>query len=277
MAQVSQADTAINHPTAKDSAAAKQALHTKKNTELSHQILYNHPYFNFKDKAGYPAYTKKSAPPTQDSYFYITIVLVLLFAILKAGFEKYFSDLMHLFFRRSLKQRQLKQQVIQNALPSWLFNTYFVLIMGAFVALAIQKKTLVPNFSLWQLLCYATGLTGLIYLGKFFVLKFLGWAFGINKVTNGYIFIIFLVNKIMGILLLPLFIVMALANSHISTIAFTLSILLISALMLYRFIAAIGLIRKDSGIGVFHFLLYVIALEILPTIMIYKGIVPFLK
>ena len=46
-----------------------------------------------------------------------------------------------------------------------------------------------------------------IYLVKFVVLKFIGWVFSISRATDIYIFIVFLVNKMLGIFLLPFLIV----------------------------------------------------------------------
>lgn len=262
-----------------DSIAINKEMLLRKNRELSQKILSQHPYFNFTEKAGYPPYTVKTPSPGKEVYFYIVAGLFLLFAIFKASFDKYFTDLMNLFFRRSLKQRQLKQQVVQNSLPSLLFNILFVITTSFYGAMAIQKNVAMtePQLPLWQLFIYATAALGVIYLTKYFILKFIGWAFKISKLTDNYIFLIFLVNKVLTILILPLIIVIALSTKPVSTIAWTLSWLLIAGFVLYRYISAIGLVRKDNSIGFFHFILYVGAFEILPTIILYKGMLSFLK
>lgn len=247
----------------------------KQNFELTATILNRHPYFNFREKAGYALYIKKINPPGRELNFYIVATLFLFFAILKAGFSKYFSDLINLFLRRSLKQRQIKQQVVQNALPSFLFNIFFVLIGGFYAALAIQRTT--PNlpFSFLELLLYTISGIAIIYIGKYFVLKFIGWVFNIIELSNNYIFLIFLVNKIIALILLPIIVVLALVNKEITTIAWTLSLLLVSCLLFYRYISAMQLVRKDKGVSFFHFVLYVSAFEILPTIILYKVILLF--
>jgi hypothetical protein len=260
-----------------DSIATGKEVLLRKNRELSHQILSRHPYFNFTEKAGYPPYAVKIASPGKEMYFYIVTGLFLLFAIFKASFDKYFTDLINLFFRRSLKQRQLKQQVVQNSLPSLLFNILFVITAGFYGAMAIQKNIAMTELPLWQLFIYSTAALGVIYLTKYFILKFIGWVFKISKLTDNYIFLIFLVNKVLTILILPLIIVIALSAKPVSTIAWTLSWLLIAGFVLYRYISAIGLVRKDSSISFFHFILYVGAFEILPTIILYKGMLSFLK
>lgn len=244
---------------------------------LTQKILQSHPYFNFKDAATFPPYTKKINPPGKEIYFYGIAALLIIFAILKAGFEKYFSDLMHLFFRRSLKQRQLKQQVIQNSLPSLLFNLFFIIIAGFYAALVINTFLPYPEFTFWELFAGSIIVISCIYVSKYFILKFIGWAFRITKLTDNYIFLIFLVNKIIALVLLPLIVIIALSNKQLSTVAWTLSWVFITGVMIYRYISAASLVRKENSIGFFHFLLYVCAFEVLPTIVLYKGILSILK
>jgi len=259
----------------RDSIRIAKEIAYRENLKLSREILGRHPYFNFTEKATYPLYIKKLHAPGKEIYFYIVICIFLLFAILKASFDKYFSDLINLFFRRSLKQRQLRQQVIQNSLPSLLFNIFFVITGGFYAALGIQRTTPHLTLPFWQLAIYAIAAIGIIYSGKFLVLKFIGWVFKITRLTDNYIFLIFLVNKIIAILLLPLIIVIALTEKEISAIAWTLSWLLILALFLYRYISAMQLVKKDKSISFFHFLLYVGAFEILPIIILYKATYQF--
>ena len=59
----------------------------------------------------------------------------------------------------------------------------------------------------WVLYLNCMGLLAAIYLVKFLVLKFIGWVFSISRATDIYIFIVFLVNKMLGIFLLPFLIV----------------------------------------------------------------------
>ncbi len=261
------------------SIAAEKKASLYKSMVLSRKILSRHPYYNFAEKAAYPPYTVKMPAPGKEVYFYIVTGLFLLFAIFKASFDKYFTDLMNLFFRRSLKQRQLKQQVVQNSLPSLLFNVLFVITAGFYAAIAIQKNIdfSQPELPLWQLFIYTTTAIGIIYGGKYFVLKFIGWVFRISKLTDNYIFLIFLVNKVVTILILPLILVIALSAKPVSTIAWTLSWLLIAGFILYRYVSAVGIVRKDNSISFFHFILYIGAFEILPTIILYKGILCILK
>lgn len=242
---------------------------------LTQQILKKHPYFNYTDKAEPLAYAQKKKSPDKDLYFYILAGILLVFAVFRSAFDKYFADLMTLFFRRSLKQRQLKQQVSQNSLPSLLFNTLFVIVAGFYIALLVNDFGS-PPFPFWELLIYSIGFVAATYLVKFLTLKLAGWMFQMERLTNSYIFIIFLVNKIIGIALLPIIVVTALANIELKTVMLGLSWLILGGLFIYRFIQAFGLLRKEKRISAFHFLLYLLAFEILPILVIYKAMAGFL-
>lgn len=261
----------------KDSAQIRKIENLKKLNNSLKTIFQNNPYFNFKEKAAPPPYSIKKATPGREFYFYSLVILFLFFAILKTVFSKYFSDQLSFFFRRGLKYKQLKSQLIQSPLPSVLFNLFFFLTGGFYIFLAIKYHNSSLDLSIWQLIIFCPLALLLIYSGKFLILKFLGWVFQFGKLTDNYIFTIFSINKIMGIFLLPFLVLIALSNNQISTIGWTLSIVFICCMFLYRFISAIGLIRNENNISALHFLLYIIAFEVLPTIILYKAIVNFLK
>lgn len=249
----------------------------RNNFELTEKILTRHPFFNLRGKPTLPPYTKMVPKPGKELFFYIVAALCLIFAVLKTIFDKYFSDLFKLFFHRGLKQNQLKQQVAQNLLPALLFNIYATLVFGFYIALFIKKTTSTANFTLIELFAYSSLLIFLAYLTKFIVLKLTGWIFRNKQLTDGYLFIIFMVNKIVSILLLPLLVIISLTIGALNEMAWMLSWILIGALFFYRYASAISLLRKESRIHFFHFLIYVSAIEILPTIVLYNVVSGFLK
>lgn len=270
------AQVGLSSPNKTDSVQQRDTFAVK-NFQLTKTILSHHPFFNFRDKAVHPEYIRKRNSPGKEIYFYIIAGLLLIFAVLKTGFEKYFSDLMHLFLRRSLKQRQLKQQLIRDSLPSLLFNIFFVIVAGFYAALITEHFEPSLPFNFWQLFACCSALIGCVYLCKYFILKFIGWAFRIEKLTDNYIFLIFLVNKVFAIALLPLLILIALGYKNLSAVAWTLSWVLLTGLIIYRYFAAISLVRKEKGVNFFHFILYVAAFEILPTLILHKALLLFLK
>ena len=268
-------DSSLQANMAADSLPKKVDSSAMKDFLFTQQILQKHPYFNFTTVAQAMPYAEKKKSPGKELYFYLLTGLLLVFAGFKTAFSKYFDDLMALFFKRSMKQRQLKQQVSQNSLPSLLFNIFYVVVMGFYLALMISEfgNTKIP---FWQFLIYCTAFITVTYITKYLVLKLAGWMFQLKHLTESYIFIVFLVNKIIGIILLPVIVLVALGNIELKTIILTLSWVALAGLFIYRFVQAFGLLRKQRAISKFHFVLYLLAFEILPVMVIYKAFNHFL-
>jgi Domain of unknown function (DUF4271) len=175
------------------------------------------------------------------------------------------------------RQSQLTDQLLQARLPSLFFNliwifsggflTYFLLIYFGWQKTA-NPLTIIP-------ICIA-GIT-IIYFFKFISLKFTGWVTGFREATNTYIFIIFLINKILGILLLPLIIIIAFAAPVLMKVAVLAATLLTGIMFLLRFLRSYGLLQKQLRISRVHFLIYIMGMEILPVLLIYKGVILLLS
>lgn len=215
-------------------------------------------------------------PLSKDALFYAITGLVFLLAIFKSAFGKYYQDLFTVFFRSSLRQHQIREQLIQARLPSLLFNVFFVLCAGTLLYLLAARHELVFMSSEWQLWLLAIGGVMALYLCKFIGLKLSGWIFGIDTAVDTYVFIVFLVNKIMGVALLPLVILVAFAREPLQSISVTLALVLIFSMLIYRFIRSYRPVREEVQMSQFHFFLYLCAFEIAPLLLIYKTLLKLL-
>jgi hypothetical protein len=207
--------------------------------------------------------------------FYVLVFLFLMYALLKTAFPKYFNDLYRLFFRTTLKQRQISEQLIQTPLPSLLLNVFFVISAGMYISFLLAHYRLDPTGNFWLLFLYCSlGLTA-IYAVKFIGLKISGWVFNMREAADAYIFIIFIVNKMLGILLLPFLVLLAFTTGDVYTVSFTLSIVLVAGLLGYRFVLTYATVRNQVSVNPFHFFLYLCAFEIAPLLLIYKALLVF--
>jgi hypothetical protein len=93
-----------------------------------------------------------------------------------------------------------------------------------------------------------------------------------GEAANSYIFIVFIVNKMIGILLLPFLIILAFTTGNLYTVGITLSWCLIAGLIVYRFILTYSAIRNQVKVNPFHFFLYLLAFEVAPLLLVYKGL-----
>ena len=206
----------------------------------------------------------------KEQLFYYLVFLLLLFGFLREAFPKYFFDLFRVFFRTTLKQKQVREQLLQSTLPSILMNGFFVLTAGMYInfLLVYFKFSLAENFWLQYLYCVLS--LCCIYLVKFIGLKISGWLFNIREATESYIFIVFIVNKIMGILLLPFLVFLAFTTENFYQAVLVLSWIGVGLLYCYRFFLTYGTVRNEIKLNPFHFILYLAAFELIPLLLIYK-------
>ena len=241
------------------------------------QLLAHHPYFGF----GAVVRSTNESPLHQhkgkELLFYVLVGFVLLFAILKGLFPKYFSDLFRLFFRTTLKQRQIREQLVQTPLPSLLMNGFFVLTGGLYIDLILLHYQFISEENFWLYFLYAALGLCVVYVIKFIGLKVLGWIFNYNAAASSYIFIVFVINKVMGIFLLPFLFLLAFAPEPGYSTALLLSWIGLGCLFVYRFMLTYAAIRNQVKFNIFHFFLYLCAFEIAPLLLIYNLLLTFFR
>ena len=239
-------------------------------------MLAQNPYFNFlRPPLDLQISEKKKSH--QEGLFYLVLGLLYYFALIKLFFGKYLDNLLALFFRVTMRQQQLREQLVQAPLPALMLNTLFIFSTGLYLAFLIQYFGILPRFGLWRLFLYSMGMLICIYVSKYLMLKLTGWIFSVKGATDTYIFIVFLVNKMIGIFLLPVLLFMAFPLPFFFPIVLTLSFVLLIGLISYRFIISYRPIRKDINLNVFHFFLYLCAFEIAPLLLIYKVLLAFVE
>ena len=202
--------------------------------------------------------------------FYYLIFLFILFGLLRRVFAKYFYDLFRVFFKTTLKQRQTQEQLLQSSLASVFMNSFFVLSAGLYVNFLLQYFQLVISENFWLQYVYCIGALAAIYLVKFIGLKITGWLFNVSNTTDSYIFIVFIINKMLGIFLLPFLLLLAFANDPLYSYAMFISWIGLGLLLIYRFILSYSAVRKEVKLNSFHFILYILGFEVIPLLLIYK-------
>lgn len=239
-------------------------------TALVRPVVRAHPYFNL---AG-PATPLRSEPLHQaegkELLFYGLLGLVFLIAIVRLSFPKYFNDLFRLFFRTTIKQRHLSEQMSQTPLASLLLNLFFFIVSGLYLSLWVNHFQQNPFSDFSKLFLYISLTVAVAYLLKYITLQIAGWLFQAREAAASYIFTVFTINKMMGLFLLPLLIVMAFAKDFIFEIVLTFSWIILAGLLLYRIILTYRVAQKQTRLSRFHFLLYVAGLEFAPLLVFYK-------
>ena len=241
----------------------------KPDTGFVEQILNQHPYFNF--------HSIPVAVPSQvrifkgkELLFYVMVLLFMIFALLKLVFGKYYNDLFRVFFRTTMKQRQIREQLMQTPLPSLLFNIFYVATAALYLSFLFREYEFELAQNFWLLYFYCCIGLSLIYFFKFIGLKLCGWLFNMRQAADSYIFIVFIINKVIGIFLLPVLALLAFSEGLVYQVTLAISWCGIGLLFFYRFILGYGVIRNEVRFNLFHFFLYLCAFEVAPLLLIYR-------
>lgn len=218
-------------------------------------------------QTGIPAFNKNFGET--DLIFYVLIFITFFLALVKNSFPKYFNSIFSLTFQATFRQTQTREQMSQNFFPAFMLNVMFILSGGLFITLFAQyyKLTAIP---FWQLFVYSTTILGIIYTIKYFVIFFTGWVFNASDAAAEYRFIVFLINKLIGVLFLPILFVIAYTNDEVKKIAITVALCIVGLFIALRYLLSLARIRRNLNLSAFHFFIYLCAIEIMPLLVIYK-------
>ncbi|HEX8277128.1 MAG TPA: DUF4271 domain-containing protein, partial [Segetibacter sp.] len=212
---------------------------------------------------------------SKDEMFYLVLGLLLFLAFIKLVFSKYFQNIFRLFFQPSFRQKQTREQLQQGNLPSLLLNLFFILSAAAYISFLLNYYH-ITNVGFWLLFSYSSLSLLVLYTGKYVFLSFAGWVFNVKEATDAYIFSIYLINKILGVILIPFTLIIAFSQSDIINVSITVSILLVLLLFIYRYMVSYGPVRREVKVSPLHFCFYVFAFEITPLLLIYKTLMLYL-
>ena len=75
----------------------------------------------------------KKQAVSKEFVFYFILTLFLFLGILNTVFKNYFNTMIRVFFKTSLRQSQLTDQLMQAKLPSLFLNIFSVLVSGFYI------------------------------------------------------------------------------------------------------------------------------------------------
>lgn len=269
--------TLVQVEQAPDSLSVKDTLATLTTHYGQYVMPYieTHPYFDtVREPLNMPS--RPFSPPGKDVLFYLMCGLLMFLAALRMAFPKYFQDMFYAFWRPAFRQAQTRDHLQEAGLSTLVFNIFFVLSLGLFAYLVIlYLKPDIGN----PLLLYTFSVLGVLvlYSGKYLIFKLTGWMFGRGEIVSTYLFIVLLINKVLAVLLIPFLLILAFSDPALRQTAFTISLILVIILFLYRYVLTFTGLRNDLKISALHLALFVLGFEIIPVLLIYRGLVQFFE
>ena len=257
----------------KDSFAAMTP--SKDVRSITNDLLSKNKWINVKAEPVFFIQEQRTSSG-KEFLFYAICAVVLILGIFKTFYRAYFNNLFRVFFNTSLRQSQLSEQLLQAKLPSFILNIFFTIAAGLYIWLLFGHFHPLTMISSKLLLPVCIAGIAILYFLKYCLLKFLGWLTEIRETTDNYIFVLFLVNKITGIVLVPFIILLAFSMPEWVNSVATISLLVLGLFFLSRYVKSYSVIQRKISLRPFHFIIYIAAAEIMPLFIIYKFMMDYL-
>ena len=212
---------------------------------------------------------------SQTADFYLLLTLCLILGLIRFMDTRYFINLWRAFWNPTLSNRQLKDQLQGAGLPNLLMNIFFTFAGGAYIYYVVRFFTprhsgvIPPSLLIIMLI---TG-TGVIYLAKYAAVRFSGWAFRVEGITEHYLFNVFLINKVLAVTLIPFIIILAFADHEWAQQVVVISFITSGILLLNRYFRSWQVFGSFFQYSKFHFFMYLCASELLPLAVLMKLLV----
>jgi hypothetical protein len=258
-------------------AAAPVIVHKTSDFELYLQELTRTNVFLKEGKPRRPDVNPLRHYRDLDWLVYTMGGIVLLLGIIRLSYLKYFTDLFRAFLNPTLSQRQLKDQLSQSPFPNFLLNAFFVISLALYIYLLMFRQQYITNTSnAWMVIPGLIVLVAIVYSVKYVMLRFCGWLFGSIDLADSYIFILYLINKVLGILLVPFLVILAFCKPDVARAFLYISIFFIVLLVAYRYIRSYSVVKQYLSFSRLHFFLYLCAFEVAPVLIITKVLLVWL-
>lgn len=215
-------------------------------------------------------YASKKTRPNLEWIFYSFLLLFLFTAILGKYSNGLLRKLWKIYINDGFIYRQSKDQMSQQPLLSIALNVLFIFSGGLFLFFGMDWDHQFTGNLRWYILLSSIAVIALVYLFKNIFFRILGWAFGQEEAFEDYLFVVFLNNKLMGLILLFASFLMAFSSTSSSIYIFKLTLFLLVVMFLYRLLRGYQVFSRQSRIGLFSLLLAFISLELIPSAVIVK-------
>ncbi len=218
----------------------------------------------------------RSAEPfnafTLDWFTIVLMGMLLLLTWFKVFYFRIFSQLWDAFFSLTTTNQIVRDESVLLQRASLILSIIAYFVSGLFVyqvSMVMEWNHYLLPGGFNRFILFAL-IIALVYSFKMILLRFLSVVFQIEKPVATYIFNIFLVNMVIGLVLFPAIILTAYLPSGYRYYIVIVTLIIIAFLLLYRLFRAVGIGLTIQRFSLFYLFLYLCSFEIAPLLIIYK-------
>lgn len=161
------------------------------------------------------------------------------------------------------------KSLLQNQLDNILYVIYFLSM--AYFLFFLEERQELPPYGLKGITLYLFNLGLLlgVFISRIFLVNLLGSLFNQMALFREYLYHLFIFNKLMGILILPILLFVVYTRGVFQEVMIWAALTGIGVILVMRIIRGIAFsLKKD--ISIFYMFLYLCALEIVPLALLYR-------
>ena len=202
--------------------------------------------------------------------FFIMCALVL-FAGIKFHFGSNLSQAFQSFFSYRQARRMFEERRESDRQAALYSNILFAFVAGIFISVSLPFFGAEPLWDSFGLSVFFFSLfVGLLYPIKAAVWKVLGVVFMVQPVSDMYVYNMFLYNRNIGLFIFPLVALIPYVTDKLLPCAVYGVLIIFGISYLFKFRRIFQIIRMQN-VSVYHFVLYLCTLEILPILLFFKA------
>ncbi|MGD2033856.1 MAG: DUF4271 domain-containing protein [Bacteroidales bacterium] len=212
----------------------------------------------------------------QHSKFHWTLIIgfisIFIFIVLKTYYQKAMVQVMNTLVNFQISEKMLREKNIIVRRAFLFLNLNFILIFSLFVLLVVRLLGFQIHENYFQSYILITAGVVIILLARMILLYLTGILFNSLSVVTEYIHNIYLINKNLGIILLPLVFISLYSSPPISKIILIMGVIMICIATIFKYLRGLQIIIKNDVLKFYSFL-YLCTLELLPVVVSLKIII----
>ncbi len=209
---------------------------------------------------------------TPDWFTIILFVIVASFTWIRVFYFRILKQLYSAFFSNLVSNQIVRDENILVQRASILLSFVFYLTVSLFIyqlSMYFDWKIGILNQGFLRFLIIAL-IVAFAYSFKMVVLKAIGELFEIDKPVATYIFNIFLINNITGLILIPVVVLGAYLVFDYQEAIIYFGVGLVIIMFIYRLLRAFRIWMSMQRVSFFYLILYFCTLEIAPLLILFK-------
>jgi hypothetical protein len=211
--------------------------------------------------------------PVPDWFTFFFILTLVGITAIRVFYQKIFSQIFAAFLSLAVTNQVVRDENILVQRATVLLNIIFYGIAALFLYLvSVHFNWNHPfiNEGIFRFFIFAI-MIACFYSVKMIILKVLSIILEVDKPVSIYIFSIFLINNVVGLILLPMIAILAYVSFQFSGVLFILCLGVSVAGFIYCMTRAFNIALSLPRVSLYYLFLYFCTLEIAPVLLILKA------